>query len=419
MKKSLFLLALPLILGISSCNSENVQSKAVFLEDTLAHEEVFGIAQEAHKLGAIKHNAAADLVKPKIGVQYMISDENHDANTTISIRYVAAIASLDVTPVWTRYVAKQNDTAAKARAQVESTVAYTAINNNGETTIASDLGGDYNYFVVYTLKGIPYNEFQWSYIAAYLTLTDAENNTVDSEVVAVNVKQDHYFKFAVDAHDGYFLEGTINGVANQQPDLDPDSGNHAKKENLVLKANDTFGVFFWDETQFRFLGKADKTYENFYSTNESTLASNYAKVLIDGTYNLFVNNEDSYGLNAASISKDIYVDVSIWNYDGARFAVYAGDDLSGWTWQDMVKVVGETNIYKCHLDVSPGKNFIFCRMNGSTTDNKWDNRWAQTGNIDFEYKDNYHNASYNYFKITSNDGKNSLFDRFSDPYKEN
>lgn len=67
-----------------------------------------------------------------------------------------------------------------------------------------------------------------------------------------------------------------------------------------------------------------------------------------------------------------------WNADNARFAAYFFGN--GETWVDMTLVEGETNIYA--VTVPAGfEDIIFCRMNPSTTDNNWTNKWNQTENL--------------------------------------
>ena len=69
---------------------------------------------------------------------------------------------------------------------------------------------------------------------------------------------------------------------------------------------------------------------------------------------------------------------SNWNVDNARFAAYFFGN--GETWVDMTLVEGETNIYA--VTVPAGfEDVIFCRMNPSTTDNNWDNKWNQTSDL--------------------------------------
>ena len=86
--------------------------------------------------------------------------------------------------------------------------------------------------------------------------------------------------------------------------------------------------------------------------------------------------------NAVTITKDtkLYLSPGVWNVDGARFAAYFYTNGGGNEWQSCKLVSGETDIY----EVSPSKsyaNVIFCRMNGSTTANNWDNKWNQTNDL--------------------------------------
>ncbi len=69
-----------------------------------------------------------------------------------------------------------------------------------------------------------------------------------------------------------------------------------------------------------------------------------------------------------------------WNQPGhetqPRFAAYYFEGSAN-TWVDMTLVEGETNVYS--VAVPEGyTNVIFCRMNGTTTENNWDNKYNQT-----------------------------------------
>ncbi len=68
---------------------------------------------------------------------------------------------------------------------------------------------------------------------------------------------------------------------------------------------------------------------------------------------------------------------SNWRADGARFAAYCfeGDEE---IWYNMTAESDGT--YTCRIPVTY-KKVIFCRMNGATTENNWDNKWDQTGDI--------------------------------------
>ena len=74
-----------------------------------------------------------------------------------------------------------------------------------------------------------------------------------------------------------------------------------------------------------------------------------------------------------------------WKSDGARFAAYFFG--SGNTWESMTAVEGQTDLYTCAVP-SGYTSVIFCRMNGSTTSNNWDNMWNQT--VDLSLSDGNH-----------------------------
>lgn len=65
-----------------------------------------------------------------------------------------------------------------------------------------------------------------------------------------------------------------------------------------------------------------------------------------------------------------------WKSDGARFAAYFWGG-SGEKWESMTEVPGQENMYTCAIP-SGRTSVIFCRMNGGTTANNWNNKWNQT-----------------------------------------
>lgn len=90
-----------------------------------------------------------------------------------------------------------------------------------------------------------------------------------------------------------------------------------------------------------------------------------------------------------------------WTSDGARFAVnlFTIDTYKQETWLDFTAVGGQ-NIYDVlqyryfAVDISNVKDYngeefvpatmIVCRMNGSSTENNWDNKWNQTNDLSLE-----------------------------------
>ena len=73
-----------------------------------------------------------------------------------------------------------------------------------------------------------------------------------------------------------------------------------------------------------------------------------------------------------------------WKSDGARFAAYFFGN--GDTWKSMTAVSGQTNMYECAIP-SGYTSVIFCRMNGGTSTNSWDNKWNQT--VDLSLSDGH------------------------------
>ncbi len=62
-----------------------------------------------------------------------------------------------------------------------------------------------------------------------------------------------------------------------------------------------------------------------------------------------------------------------------RFAVYAFGGSQGEQWFDMTKVAD--GVYSVQIDVANFAKIIFCRMNGTTTENNWDNKYNQTKDL--------------------------------------
>lgn len=87
-----------------------------------------------------------------------------------------------------------------------------------------------------------------------------------------------------------------------------------------------------------------------------------------------------------SQAKTVYLKPTSWVADGARFALYMYGGASD-AWANFELVDATNNIYKATFDDSQ-TNMIFCRMNGSSTENIWDNRWNQSDNLAAPTADN-------------------------------
>ena len=76
-----------------------------------------------------------------------------------------------------------------------------------------------------------------------------------------------------------------------------------------------------------------------------------------------------------------------WTTDGARFALYmwkSNSEDNSWC---SFEAVGSTGDYKATLTDGYDK-MKFVRMNGSASDNNWDNKWDEAGNLDAPTLDN-------------------------------
>ena len=70
---------------------------------------------------------------------------------------------------------------------------------------------------------------------------------------------------------------------------------------------------------------------------------------------------------------------SNWTQSNARFAAYFYNNNDN-KWMSMSKSAKD-GYYVCAIPDGYDK-VIFCRMNGNTSENNWDNKWNQTGNLD-------------------------------------
>lgn len=113
-----------------------------------------------------------------------------------------------------------------------------------------------------------------------------------------------------------------------------------------------------------------------YAATEVTLSATIAGETVKEKALTFVNNK-IYNLGTLEAKKnEVFLVPGVWASDGARFAVY---ETATKTWTNMAPVTGEFGLYS--VEVSSPK-IIFARMNPSTSENSWDNKWNQTADLD-------------------------------------
>ncbi len=91
--------------------------------------------------------------------------------------------------------------------------------------------------------------------------------------------------------------------------------------------------------------------------------------------------------------KTLYLEpTSNWNHSGARFAAYFYGGGPAETWVDMVSS-SCSGLWKVAVPNSAYTNVIFVRMNGATSENNWNNKWNQTGDLSISGSNNQYTIS--------------------------
>ena len=118
---------------------------------------------------------------------------------------------------------------------------------------------------------------------------------------------------------------------------------------------------------------------------------------------------------------------SNWKADGARFAAaFLNSDKTQTVWVSMTSIEKNTT-YGCAIPNGTWEYVIFCRMNGSTTENNWDNKWDQTNDLDIQTNGNnlytiangaWSNDGGSWSKFTNNSNIIDLSDQLEEKLAE-
>ena len=377
MKNKLMLAVLPALLVLSACGVKPAANQKVFVEDTAAHEEVFGAVRDGGLLGIRKADEVERTVSaPDIGYQIHFEDGK------LAIRFVAAIKETTVKAYWRRGVAAPDGTAPKNKnfsdATQEASSYYLEL-TDGQTTIKAGQGkyADYVGFVVYTLRNIPYSDYEQSYVAAYLNLVDGEDDNIhnNSKGLAVKVeKKNNYESVNAFAFDptvtGHFLEGTIGGVLYDgggnglyRESSGVSSTNNAWYEGIQLVAGDSFGSFYYEhDTLLKYCGFSSFFTAHSSDFQESSL-SGYASPKKEGKYNLYLSKEfqDQIYSNRLTYHVTFYfdsttVDSKGWSPAPSGWFIHAfnGSTAYSGNWGDgvMHAVADEDHLYEYILEMA-------------------------------------------------------------------
>lgn len=322
MKKRFLFALLPATMALAAClGIQSSQKQAnLMLEDTVAHEEVFGAADEIGDLRVPGMNPrriafAADFIKMGYQIHFDDKDDADASNDVIHIRFVAAIKDRNVLAYWHRGFAQPNGyEGANTEGETwrfklndgvvnESKKIYETLTDGG-TPITAGVEGEYaayEGFIIYSLLNIPYEAYKDSYLGAYVEVVDPEDaeNTQKSQFVAVKVeKQTAYTSknaFAVpNTYLGkHFLQGRINGsmqtVLEDESTLDSAS-NYASYKDKALLADDYFGSYYLSTEHFQFFGHDTFFTESADLFDESDVLAGYVSPKAAGTHTLFLSS---------------------------------------------------------------------------------------------------------------------------------
>ena len=372
MKKSILLALLPIALVLSSCSSNPKPiNQNKMIEDTAAHEEIFGALSHDIIAKPLANKSLPDgvsLYKPAIAFQ---RKNNNDG--TYSVRFVAAMQSATDSAVWTRSVHNTNGQVAqgKGKANVEVTGVYSTINNDGEPSHAVDIEAEdgtkpYDCYAVYCLLNIP-SSFSSYYVDAYISVTDGDS-TVSSSVGSLNVANaDDYMKYELGESSRYVAE--VNGVMRESDSLD---GNHMTYYSANLKANDKLTALYIDNDNLTYTRYG---YSSLVRSNPDFIegTNNQISVKYDGTYNIFFNSDNQF-----SFQKKVYFQGPSWwtnKYASGGIEGKHNDEYNSYN-MDFIEFSEGVNKYSTFMDISYYPQVQFYRQESG-------GRYNHTGFVSF------------------------------------
>ena len=349
MKKKFLLTIIPALMVLSACagtapKQEAIPQEPEFVEDTLAHEEVFGGNAQPIKLTSYRSPTVSEdpsLKNPVVGVQY-----KDDGDGKFAIRYVAAIAALDVEATWVRSICdkygNQQKTDDQKFVRKPVTYAYKAISadsGSGDAyTTPESVNSDFHYFVVYTLRNVPAAQVN-SYLFAYLELTKGVE-TVRSLARISQISGGNTFTYDTEsATHEFFAQGRINGTNGVVLPLDDalTDSNLGQKSGITFAADDNFGIFKIASDHFQCFG-FDR-FRQCIPYTRRVAENNYCKVVTAGSYSIFVNGSNEVHFvcpTTAKASTKLYLKPnSDWKSSNARFAVSLWKDGGSSTWMNL------------------------------------------------------------------------------------
>lgn len=325
MKKHLLLISIPALLALSACNGAIQQTqKDNLYKETTTTGEIFGNVGTAYELKTKRNNLITttpeDLLEPVIGVQYKAQDDGKYA-----IRFIGAIASLNVKANWTRGLTQLDGNVSKSLKTVESDVAYTSLKDGPESSITpAEFAEDeaYNYFVVYSMYNIPASELN-SYMIAYLTLSDAAEENIDPELSVTSKAKISQIDsegdlFTVSSSHNYYMHGVLGGKIDTITADTTTKGNNKASFATPLTADDSFYIYENSSDGFNIYNSSILTGDDNPIGNDfKSGTNNKIDVKNTGNYILYLNDSNE-----------------LWHVNSANYKMLGID--GDWDWTDGV-----------------------------------------------------------------------------------
>ena len=174
----------------------------------------------------------------------------------------------------------------------------------------------------------------------------------------------------------YYKFSSANSVGTQQ------SASITNSTAISAAYTSTMTLTASAKSGYQFVGWYDGTTLLSKNTTYSHTVPNSTKTI----YARFIKID--------ALNVPVYLKTGDWKSDGARFAVYAFEDNSGFQmWIDMSELdcSGSRDYFTCKVPANT--KVIFCRMNPENATNDWTNKYNQTANLTV--------STNNYWKFTA------------------
>lgn len=306
MKRKLLIGLLPILMTLSACggtvSNDSPREEDTFLQDALAHEEIFGESQGQSLLKAARNLTPVDSTTPLIAVQQQEYTSSLDSKNYLAVRYVAAVklTSLSTSLEWSGSVYEDDGDLHKSYATLSAQKVYTTIYDGSDPLTIGDFNNaqspktDYTHFVTYTIRKIPTDKTAY-FIKASLSVGGAAAN----KVVATTIDLNKQVSFDP-AYTGYFLRGTIGGSAEEthlpadvnNRGYDPENYDATFAQDLV--AGDNFYILYNKTTSPAKFMICDPALSGDVSTDSFTKTNGKFTVKADkdNHYALFLNKSN-------------------------------------------------------------------------------------------------------------------------------